>query len=42
MPRKRPVEVRLSEAEEKVKELKDEKRMLELKERVTQRRRRRR
>lgn len=42
MPKKRPVEIRLAEAEEKVKELKDEKRMQELKERVRVRRRRRR
>jgi len=42
MPRKRPVEVRLSEAEELVKQLKDEKRLEEIKERVRIRRRRRR
>lgn len=42
MPQKRPVNIRLEEAKEKVKELEDERRMIELRERVRQRKRRRR
>ncbi len=42
MPNKRPIEIRLEEAKERVKALEDERRMNELRERIRIRRRRRR